>query len=550
MTTNNNPKYIFIGAAWPYANGSLHLGHIASLLPADIIARYYRLKGDEVLFVSGSDCHGTPIVLAAEAEKTTPETVSAKYHQEFIRTLIDGLKFSYDVYTTTKTENHTLTVQDFFLRLLNKKDIFIKEQKLPYCPQCQRFLPDRYIEGICPKCNFQGARGDQCDQCGAILDPKDLNNPHCKICATTPEFKESKHFFLKLSGKENFIENLLRQAKAWRPNALGFTQKLIREGFQDRAITRDTDWGVDIPLKGYEDKKIYVWFDAVCGYLSASKELYGKNDKWKEFWENNAVHYYVHGKDNIPFHTIIWPIMLEGHGNLKLPDNIISSEYLTLEKKQFSKSRHWAVWAKDYLNYFESDFLRYYLTANGPETSDSDFSWKDFQSRINAELIGNFANFVNRTVSLIEKNFSGTVVLSKQSGLVHSIDGAFSRIGNLIERGDLREALAQIIAIAQSGNKYLSENEPWHKIKSNPQQVENVLANCALAICNLGILLGPFLPDCKNNLLKIIAFDADSWQAVNKKEFKIKSTAVLFKKIEDEQIGTQLKTLENGKQRK
>ena len=545
-------RYIFIGAAWPYANAPLHLGHIASLLPADIIARYYRLKGDNVLFVSGSDCHGTPIVLAAEKEKKSPDEIAQFYHKEFKKTLIDGFDFSYDNYTTTLTENHTKVVQEFFTKLYEKKDIEIKKQKLPFCSNCQRFLPDRYIEGKCPKCGFESARGDQCDQCGQMLDPEDLIDPKCQICNSTPIFKETEHFFLKLSQKEKFIKDLVDSSSGWRKNAIGFTNKLLNEGLKDRAITRDTSWGVDIPLGGYENKKIYVWFDAVCGYYSASLEALNKTDELGKYWENSeARHYYVHGKDNIPFHTIIWPIMLKGFGNLKLPDYIVSSEYLTLEKKQFSKSRDWAIWAKDITCDFNSDYLRFYLILNGPETSDSDFDFYDFQSRINSELIGNFGNFINRTTQLIERNFKNGIEINQKSQYLQTIEEIFENTGKLIEEGNLREALKQVLKIAEDGNKYLSQQEPWKKIKDHPQSAQNILANCAKAIICLQTLISPFLPKSSQKIANI--FDNNNrstWQYPDQEKFLVKKTEIIFQKIEKEQIEAQITKLKGGTENK
>lgn len=544
-------RNIFIGAAWPYANASLHLGHITALMPADIIARYYRQKGDNVLFVSGSDCHGTPIILAAEAEKTTPEKVSRKYHQEFIETLIDGFGFSYDTYTTTLTDNHTNVVQEFFTKLNDNGDISIKEQKLPYCPKCEKFLPDRYIEGTCPKCNFKDARGDQCDNCGQMLDPEDLIEPRCKTCSTKPEFKNTKHFFLNLSKKEGVVKELMENSTGWRKNAVGFTNKYLNEGLKDRAITRDISWGVDIPLDGYDNKKIYVWFDAVCGYLSASKEHLNESEKWKEFWENkDAIHYYVHGKDNIPFHTIIWPIMLDGFGGLKQPDYIISSEYLTLEKKQFSKSRKWAIWAKDILGVFKADLVRFYLTINSPETSDSDFSWHDFQNRINSELIGNFGNFVNRTASLIANNYSDGITIKSESEYLQSVKKLFGKVGEQIERGDLREALKTIIKISEDGNKYLAENEPWKLLKSDRGKAENVLANCACSIACIRTLISPFLPTTAENISKIFNLKESGWEPNTDTAFSVKEPKILFDRIEDPIIEEQIKILDSGESSK
>ncbi len=537
----SNKKFIFIGAAWPYANAPLHLGHIASLLPADIIARYYRERGDSVLFVSGSDCYGTPIVIAAANENKKPKEISDYYHNQFKKTLTEGFDFSYDIYTTTLTDNHSKVVQEFFTKLYNGGEIISKEQELPYCPKCKRFLPDRYIEGTCSKCGFINARGDQCDECGAILDAIELIDPKCKICSTTPIFKKSVHFFLKLSGKEDFIRSLVDNSKGWRNNAIGFTKKLINEKFQDRAITRDTNWGVDIPLKGYEDKKIYVWFDAVCGYLSASKELL-KNNGWENYWKNSdSIHYYVHGKDNIPFHTIIWPVMLKGFGGLKLPDRIISSEYLTLEKKQFSKSRNWAVWADEISKVFDSDCLRYYLIINGPENSDSDFTFSDFQKRINNELIGNFANFINRTAQLISNNFSSGVSMKNKSEYLIQVESQISEIQKQIELGNLKDALKKIIKFAEDGNKYLAKEEPWKSINTDNELAENTLANCSYVIETINGLLKPFLPKTADKISSIFIRENSCW--------KVKDVKVLFNKIEDAIIEKQIKKLESAKRK-
>jgi len=533
---------VFIGAAWPYANQSLHLGHVSALLGSDILARYFRAKGDSVLFVSGSDCHGTPITVSAEKQKVKPEVIAQKYHQEFLKNLVDGLKFSYDNYTTTLTENHKKIVQEIFLKLYEKGDIYTKTQELPYCPTCKRFLPDRYIEGECPKCHFKEARGDQCDNCGAILDPKDLINPHCKTCSSQPEFRESEHFFLRLSRYQKKLESWVSKSKFWRPNALGFTKKLLKEGLHDRAITRDIDWGVPIPLPGYDEKRIYVWFEAVCGYFSASREWANKEgqpDIWREFWQNkNAIHYYVHGKDNIPFHTIVWPAILMGYGGLNLPDRIIPSEYLTLKGKQFSKSRGWAVTLPHFLQNFDAETLRYYLTISGPETSDADFTWKNYQERVNKELIGNFANFIHRTFHLISENFPNGVrrtnVRGNGQNLLEQTIKSYETAGRLIEEGKFRDALKNIFALTEAGNQFLAETEPWKKIKQDKAQAESDLAVCAEVILNLGQLVSPFLPQTAQKIIN--PSDTIKWEYKTEKIYKFSRPEIIFKRIEDKQI--------------
>lgn len=545
-------KKIFIGAAWPYANNSMHLGHVASLIGGDILARYYRQKGDEVLYVSGSDCYGTPIAVEAEKNAIEPREIAEKYDAEFRLTLIDGMAFSYDLFTNTLTDNHREVVRKNFLDLREKGFIEEKEVELPFCPTCNRFLPDRYIEGECPSCHFKNARGDQCDECGQILDAKDLIDPNCKICGDKPEFRLSKHFFLKLSTLSAKIEEFVRQSKGWRVNAKNFTQKIIESKLHDRAITRDIDWGIDVPVDGFEGKKIYVWFEAVTGYLSASIEwAKGRNDEsaWERFWKNDdALHYYVHGKDNIPFHTIIWPAMLIGLENLKLPDVIVSSEYLTLDGTQFSKSRQHAVWLPEFLKEFDSETLRYYLIANGPETSDADFSWDAFKSKINNELIGNFANFVNRTLTLIKNNFPEGLEIDAtpndvQETLLKKTKSVFTEVGEQIEKTNFREALKSVFSLAEDGNRYLNKNEPWKKIKVDKSAGGSDLLVLFCSICAISILLEPFLPRTAEKIRKAVGVSNNFWAYPKIENAKITDIALLFEKLEDDKIDKQKEKL-------
>ncbi len=538
-------KKIFIGAAWPYANGSLHLGHVSSLIGGDILARYFRLKGDDVLCVSGSDSHGTPVVLKAEAEKTSPEQVAKKYHEELKTTFLGGLNFSYDIYTDTTTKTHEETVQEIFLALYKKGYLYPKSQPLPYCPKDKRFLPDRYVEGECPKCHFQNARGDQCDNCGNLLDPEQLVNPRCKICSTRPEWQETEHFFLKLTAFSEKLKKWVAASQGWRTNALNFTTKFIENGLQDRAVTRDIEWGVPIPIKGYENKKIYVWFDAVCGYLSASREfakLSKNEDLWKDYWQDSdSVHYYVHGKDNILFHTIIWPAILMGSGNLHLPDRIVSSEYFTLEKKQFSTSRNWAVWLPEFLKNFEADTLRYYLVANGPETSDADFAWDEYLERTNKELIGNFGNFVHRTFTLVEKFFpEGIVPPSKiDAGILNHAREKFDLVGKLVEQAKFREGLREVFKLAEEGNRFIAENEPWRKIKRDKAATAGDLWVLTTLINAIAILAEPYLPISCEKILEKLKAGKPQWKFPEKKSYKISAPTPLFKQIEKETIDSQ-----------
>ncbi len=515
-------RNIYIGSAWPYANGSLHLGHVAGLVGADFLARYFRLKGENVLFVSGSDCHGTPIEVKAEQIGVKPEAVVAEFDAEFRKNLIDQLGFSYDLFYKTADSFHYKKVQAMFLDLYEKGLIYEKVQSLPFCEKCQRFLPDRYIEGECPKCHFSPARGDQCDECGSILDAKDLINPVCKTCGGEPIWKDSTHFFLKLSAFEKELTEWVKKSKGWRPNALNFTLKFLEKGLIDRAITRDSKWGVPVPIKGFEDKTIYVWFEAVSGYLTASQKYFankGETDYWKNFWESKeSIHYYVHGKDNIPFHTIIWPAILMGLGNLKLADIIISSEYLSFEGKQFSKSRNWGVWLPDFLKERDPETLRYYLGINGPESADSDFSWKEYQVKINTELIGKIGNFINRSLSFLKNNFAGAVpspndLSEEDNEILKECESLFKKVGQLIEAGSFHEALKTILAFAEECNRYIDKNEPWKKVKDDEQSAKNTIYVSVQVVSALRGLLNPFLPVTSKKIKEQLNLEkADSWE--------------------------------------
>ncbi len=496
-------RNIYIGSAWPYANGSLHLGHVAGLIGADFLARYYRAKGDNVLFVSGSDCHGTPIEVKAEQLGTKPEAVVAEFDVEFRKNLIDQMGFSYDLFYKTADPFHYKKVQKMFLDLYEKGLVYEKVQSLPFCESCNRFLPDRYIEGECPKCHFSPARGDQCDECGSILDAKDLIDPKCKSCGKTPIWKDSTHFFLKLSAFEKELTEWVKKSQGWRPNALNFTLKFLEKGLIDRAITRDSKWGVPVPIKGFEEKTIYVWFEAVSGYLTASQKYSvdsGQPDLWKDFWHNDkALHYYVHGKDNIPFHTVIWPAILMGLGGLELADRIVSSEYLSFEGKQFSKSRNWGVWLPEFLETRDAETLRYYLGINGPESADSDFSWKEYQVKVNTELIGKIGNFVNRALSFTKNNFEGKVPSlsspdAEDEAILAESKAIFEKVGQLIEASSFHEALKTVLAFAEECNRYIDKKEPWKKIKESQETAGGSINVSLQAVSALSGLLIPFLP--------------------------------------------------------
>ncbi len=509
------PENILVAVAWPYANGPLHLGHLAGCyLPADIFARYHRLKGDNVLMVSGSDQHGTPITLRADREGTSPEVISERYHTDFLRCW-DQMGISFDLFTRTGTDNHREVVHDIFTSLYNQGLIYKDVMNLPFCPDCSRYLPDRYVEGTCPHCGNTKARGDQCDNCGRTLNPEDLQDARCQISGTTPRFQDSEHLFLKLTA---FQEGLLQWVSAkeqWRPNVLNFTRRYLEEGLKDRAITRDVSWGVPIPLEGYDDKRIYVWFEAVIGYLSAAKEwatMQGRPDAWKSYWEDpDARSYYFIGKDNIPFHSIIWPAMLMGFGGLNLPYDVPANEFLSLEGQQFSTSRNWAVWLPDYLARFSPDPLRYYLSANMPETGDSDFSWSEYVRRNNDELVATYGNLVHRVLTLTSRNFDGKVpspdALDEQSSqMLAQAATAHLAVGQSLEGCRFRAAIQQAMGLAQDANRYLDSRSPWKSLKSDPQDAATTLWVTLSVINCLKTLMYPFLPFSSEELHRMLGF--------------------------------------------
>ncbi len=505
---------IFIGVAWPYANGPLHLGHIAgAYLPADIFARYHRLKGNEVLMVSGSDQHGTPITLRAEQEGKPPQEIATRYHQQFLESW-ERMGISFDLFTSTGTQNHAQVTHDIFLTLLRKGYIYKGSMPQPYCSRCGRFLPDRYVEGTCPYCDSPSARGDQCDRCGKPLNSPDLIDPRCGLCATPPQFKESEHFFLRLSAFREQLLTWVRQQTHWRANVLNFTLRLLEEGLRDRAITRDIEWGVPVPQPGWEKKRIYVWFEATSGYLSASKEWSGLKDggeNWRQFWQGGAKTYYFIGKDNIPFHTIVWPAMLMGYGGLDLPYDVPANEFLTLGGRQLSTSRNWAVWLPDYLERYEADPLRYLLSANMPETGDSDFSWYQFFHRNNDELVATYGNLVHRVLTFTYRHFDGCVPipgeLDEQSqALINQAEGVLERVDSLLYHCHFREAIRSAMSLAQEANRYLEEKSPWKAIKGDRGATATTAYVALVVISALKTMLYPFLPFSSEKLHTLLGF--------------------------------------------
>ena len=511
------PENILVAVAWPYANGPLHLGHIAgAYLPADIFARYHRLKGNSVLMVSGSDQHGTPITLKAEQEGISPAEVAGRYHNEFLESW-QKLGISFDLFTTTDTVNHAEVAHDIFLRLLDKGYIYKGSMPQAYCPNCKRSLPDRYVEGTCPNCNFNGARGDQCDNCGQTLNPSDLVGVRCRICSSTPIFENSEHFFLKLSAFEEQLSKWVGDKTFWRQNVQNFTLGFLEGGLKDRAITRDIEWGVSVPQPGFEKKRIYVWFEAVIGYLSASKEwakLQGRDDAWQQFWTGENKSYYFIGKDNIPFHTIIWPAMLMGYGGLNLPYDVPANEFLTVEGKKLSTSRNWAVWLPDYLQRYDPDPLRYYLSINMPETGDMDFSWHEFLRKNNNELVATYGNLVNRVLSFTNRNFNASVpdpgeLDEVSSGLLEKARMTLDEVGHQLYRCRFKEALKAAMALAQDVNRYLDDTAPWKMIKQDRQAAGRSVYTAIGAISALKTMLYPFLPFTSQKLHNFLGFEGD-----------------------------------------
>jgi len=518
---------IFIGVAWPYADGPLHLGHIAgAYLPSDIFARYHRIKGNEVLMVSGSDQHGTPITIRAEQEGKKPGEIAAQYHQQFLDSW-QKLGISFDLFTSTGTANHTEVSQDIFLTLLDRGYIYRSTVSQPFCPRCQRFLPDRYIEGTCPYCHATGARGDQCDACGKPLNPVELIDPHCRLCGTAPQFKDSEHFFLKLSELQGKLLDWVRQQTHWRQNVLNFTMRYLEEGLKDRAITRDIGWGIPVPVEGFEDKRIYVWFEAVIGYLSAAKEWAkrsGDDEKWRTFWQKDgqAKSYYFIGKDNIPFHTIIWPAMLLGYNDdLNLPYDVPANEFLTIEGRKLSTSQNWAVWLPDYLSRYDPDPLRYLLSINMPETGDSDFSWREFFRRNNDELVATYGNLVHRVLTFVYRNFDGCVptfddIDARGNELINKSLAVFNFMDGFLSQCNFKSALKMAMTVAQEANRYLDEKSPWKIIKEDRQAAANSLYVALCVISGLRTMVYPFLPFSSQKLHKFLGFEGnvedDGWQ--------------------------------------
>ena len=512
---------MLVAVAWPYASGSRHLGHLAgAYLPADIYARHQRLVGNRVLMVSGSDVHGTPITVRADAEGVTPRDIADRYHAEFVADW-DRLGISWDLYTSTGTENHAAVTHDLFLRLLENGHIDRRTSDQYYDAEAGRFLPDRYIEGTCPHCHYAEARGDQCEDCGRTLDPEELVDPRSKITGSTPEVRQTEHFYLRLSDFSEALGAWLDDRQGWRRHVLNFSKGWVEDGLHDRAITRDLDWGVEVPVDDLgPGKRIYVWFEAVIGYLSASKEwaqLQGDPEAWRDWWEGDeARSVYFIGKDNIPFHTIIWPGMLLGYGGLNLPTDVPANQYVTFKGGKASASRGVGLTIGEGLDLFQADALRYALAASLPEQSDTDLSIDEIGRRINEELVATWGNLVNRVLSMVHSTCGGVVpeVGSRTAddlAVLATVDGALDVVTDLIERVELRAALRTGMDAAATVNAYLNATEPWKLARSDPERAQAVLGTALAAVAGVRVALSPYLP------FSTVALDdelgpVDAWQ--------------------------------------
>ncbi len=551
-------KRTLITTALPYANGPIHIGHLAGVyVPADIYARYLRLKNEDVLLIGGSDEHGVPITLKAKNEGITPQDVVDKFHG-IIKKSFEDFGISFDVYSRTSAKIHHETASEFFKKLYDDGKFIEKTSEQYYDEENKQFLADRYITGTCPKCGFEKAYGDQCESCGTSLSPTELINPTSMISGNQPILKETKHWYLPLNEYEPWLKEwILEGHKEWKPNVYGQVKSWIDGGLHPRAVTRDLNWGVPVPVEGAEGKVLYVWFDAPIGYISATKEL---TTDWEKYWkdpETRMLHFI--GKDNIVFHCIIFPAMLKAEGSYNLPENVPANEFLNLENDKISTSRNWAVWLHEYLEDFpdKEDVLKYVLTANAPETKDNDFTWKDFQTRNNNELVAILGNFVNRALVLTQKYYNGEVpeigkLTEADKNTLAEISKIKSEVEKSLDSFRIREALKNAMDLARLGNKYLADEEPWKVVKTDAERVKTVM-NISLQItANLTICLEPFLPFSMNKLREFLNLEKLDWDKLGNTELlkaghKTNKPALLFEKIEDSVIETQLKKLQDTK---
>ena len=551
-------KRYLVTSALPYANGPVHIGHLAGVyIPSDIYTRYLRLRHRDVISVCGSDEHGVPITIKARKEGVSPQVIVDRYHT-LIKESFRRLGISFDIYSRTSSPTHYKTASEFFRKLYDEGKFIERTSMQYYDEEAQTFLADRYIVGTCPRCGNERAYGDQCEQCGSTLSPDELINPHSAVSGSIPVKRETKHWYLPLDQYEDFLRKwILEGHKEWKSNVYGQCKSWLDLGLQPRAVSRDLDWGIPVPVEGAEGKVLYVWFDAPIGYISATKDL---TPDWEKYWKSEdtrLVHFI--GKDNIVFHCIVFPSMLKAHGGYILPDNVPANEFLNLEGDKISTSRNWAVWLHEYLDDFpgKEDVLRYVLCANAPETKDNDFTWRDFQARNNNELVAILGNFVNRALVLTKKYYGGRVPACGEMNdydraTVAELQGIRSELESSIENFRFREALKNAMNFARIGNKYLADTEPWKVVKTDPERVNTIL-NIALQItANVAVAIEPFMPFSSEKILKMLAIDRPSWDALGSMSVipaghEIGEPELLFEKIEDEAIERQLAKLEASK---
>ena len=555
-----NFKRTLITSALPYANGPVHIGHLAGVyVPADIYARYLRLKGEEVMFVGGSDEHGVPITIKAKAEGVTPQDIVDRYHN-IIKDSFAELGISFDVYGRTTSETHRKTASEFFRRLYEKGEFVEKSSMQLYDEKADQFLADRYVTGTCPHCGNTNAYGDQCEACGTSLNATDLIDPRSAITGNTPVLRETKHWYLPLDKWEPRLRQwILEEHKEWKPNVYGQCKSWLDMGLQPRAVSRDLDWGIPVPVEGAEGKVLYVWFDAPIGYISNTIDCVG--DDWEKWWkdpETRMLHFI--GKDNIVFHCIVFPSMLMADGTYNLPENVPANEFLNLEDDKISTSRNWAVWLHEYLRELpgKQDVLRYVLTANAPETKDNNFTWKDFQARNNSELVAILGNFVNRAIVLIHKYYEGSVPVAGEFNdadlaAMDEINASIKACAENLDHFKFREALKDAMNVARIGNKYLADSEPWKLIKTDPDRVATIL-NLAVQICaNLAIVCEPFMPFMSASLCRQLGLDLIKWDMAGRFDLVqagsvIAKPELLFEKIEDSVVEEQVAKLQRAKE--
>ena len=558
-------KRTTVTAALPYANGGVHIGHLAGVyVPADIYVRYLRLKNREVAFICGSDEHGVPITIRAKKEGITPQDVCDRYHK-LIKDSFEEFGISFDIYSRTTSETHNKFASDFFRKLYDDGKLVEQESEQYYDEEAHQFLADRYIMGECPHCGNPNAYGDQCEKCGSDLSPMELKNPHSTISGSQPVIKRTKNWYLPLNDYQEWLKQwILTDHKEWRPNVYGQCKSWLDMDLQPRAMTRDLDWGIPVPVQGAEGKVLYVWFDAPIGYISNTKELCEKDPEhfgtWQKWWqdpETRLVHFI--GKDNIVFHCIIFPTMLKTHGDYILPDNVPANEFLNLEDDKISTSKNWAVWLHEYLRDFEGkqDVLRYVLTANAPETKDNNFTWKDFQERNNSELVAVYGNFVNRALQLTKKYWNGVVPacgeleeIDRQT--IQEFKDVKEKVEAYLDIFKFREAQKEAMNLARIGNKYIAETEPWKLWKTDPKRVETILYISLQLVANLSIAFEPFLPFSSKKLREMINMTEYDWSELGSTDLlpagkQLAEPELLFEKIEDEAIEAQLRKLEETK---